>query len=873
MTKTDKREFFRKYDLVKARKHPSHKSPAGHQNRALAKLDRWYDSKPSPDAGGILVLPTGGGKTFTVIRFLCHGPISDGYKILWLAHTHHLLEQAFEEFGESVSLIAEPTRELTTRVVSGTPGHYPIHRIRPSDDVLVGTLQTISNGYKNRHPALMKFLDAAEGKLCVVFDEAHHSPAPSYRRLVFDLRERCGEMLLLGLTATPTRTEEDKRGWLIKLFPQGIVHQVTPQRLMALGILAKPILEEPRTSYTPEFDEREYRTWVGMHRELPEHIITQLALNQERNLYIANYYVQHKEKYGKTLIFADRWYQCEQLSEFLRSRGVRTGAMYSHVDADPGSVEARNKRNKDENTAVLEKFRNGELDVLLNVRMLTEGTDIPDVNTVFLTRATTSQILLTQMIGRALRGPKFGGTENAYIVSFTDNWKQLINWAEYDQLVEGPTGGPVPPLGKRPPLQLISIALVQRLARQMDSGVPMTPGPFLSLLPAGWYRVEYRSQVEDSEDLEPVRELVMVFEHEKSNYRAFVDCVAGERLEDFEEQSLRLDSVRNQIDAWRDNFFPEREQHYGTNLDDDLFKIVRHIAQNGSVPRFFKFEERERHNLDAIAQEFIDKGVGRREENAALRQEYNRVDRLWSTIYPRYDLLKCQYDACVNRILRAGDHGVSPNTFRPGITEIPTEEVLIGEEPSEHVKLQVKERDQFCCQCCSSLSRRSLQVDHISAHYYSGSNALDNLQTLCGTCNRLKGTRFINFRDPETDLNNPSPSLPQFKMPSGRKAGDPDQWVMFLCRTFNFFYQCGAVHVVGIGKRGKLFYNWYVELKTGNNPAWLEPFLPDLLDRIRRTRAKAKFGVPNTITITSPGKKEVTYSQSQKSVTTQTKLP
>ena len=41
--------------------------------------------------------------------------------------------------------------------------------------------------------------------------------------------------------------------------------------------------------------------------------------------------------------------------------------------------------------------------------MLTEGTDVPDVDTVFLTRQTTSKILLTQMIGRALRGPKFGG--------------------------------------------------------------------------------------------------------------------------------------------------------------------------------------------------------------------------------------------------------------------------------------------------------------------------------------------------------------------------------------------------------------------------------------------------------------------------------
>ena len=88
------------------------------------------------------------------------------------------------------------------------------------------------------------------------------------------------------------------------------------------------------------------------------------------------------------------------------------------------------------NSKTLEKFRNNELDVLVNIRMLTEGTDVPDVDTVFLTRQTTSKILLTQMIGRALRGPKFGGTEEAQIVSFVDNWNHKINWAEWHPLDE-----------------------------------------------------------------------------------------------------------------------------------------------------------------------------------------------------------------------------------------------------------------------------------------------------------------------------------------------------------------------------------------------------------------------------------------------------
>ena len=61
----------------------------------------------------------------------------------------------------------------------------------------------------------------------------------------------------------------------------------------------------------------------------------------------------------------------------------------------------RNVRTADENRRTLEKFKSGELDVLLNVKMLTEGTDVPQTKTVFITRQTTSAILLTQMVGRA----------------------------------------------------------------------------------------------------------------------------------------------------------------------------------------------------------------------------------------------------------------------------------------------------------------------------------------------------------------------------------------------------------------------------------------------------------------------------------------
>ncbi len=126
--------------------------------------------------------------------------------------------------------------------------------------------------------------------------------------------------------------------------------------------------------------------------------------------------------------------------------------------------------------------------------MLTEGTDVPNAQTVFLSRQTTSRILLTQMIGRALRGPKFGGTEKAYIVAFIDDWKQHINWARWDDLLPLAVKDNDMAPRLRPPLEFISIELVSLLARELD--VKDTASiPFLTLLPVGWYAVSYDTSI------------------------------------------------------------------------------------------------------------------------------------------------------------------------------------------------------------------------------------------------------------------------------------------------------------------------------------------------------------------------------------------
>jgi superfamily II DNA or RNA helicase len=819
------------------------KEPAAHQEKALSALTAWYDKLSNNGRAGILVLPTGGGKTFTAIRFLTEGPLSDGYKVLWLAHTHHLLEQAFHSFdARTLGSIREPRRTLSLRVVSGTPGHFAPSKIEPTDDVVIATLQTITGAVREELDPVLAFIKAAKKKLFVVFDEAHHAPAPSYRKLVEGLKATAGAPVL-GLTATPMYGDHAKQGWLKKLFPDGIIAQARATELMAAGVLARPHAVPLKTSFTPTFDNRDYQKWLGTFKDVPEYVVDELANNKERNAFIAKAYAENKKKYGKTIIFTDRWYQCEAIAEALARHGVKAGTVYSHVDAALPTVEQRKKRDRDENAKVLEQFRKNKLDVIINVRMLTEGTDIPEAQTVFLTRQTTSRILLTQMVGRALRGPKFGGTPDAYIVSFEDDWRQQIQWAGFE-LEDGGVGGGTDSPSKRPPLQLISIELIKKLARQMDGGVNVALTPFQAMLPLGWYRTMFDARVPGTDDVEPVDLLVMVYQDERDGFEALIKHLQGEVPDALADEAATLEQHAKRVAQWREKFLGGVGRS-AIDLEVEILQIARHIAQRGSAPQFFEFEVRADHDLDPIAARHIAAGMGPKSVDDDLRREYARDDRFWRTLFNRYEQFRHAYDGAVARKL-AGPAGPLP-------TPIQQKKAIRGGEPDEHVKDEVRARDKNECLACGT--HKLLQVDHIVPDYRGGSGEPGNLQTLCMRCNNAKGTRTINFRLSRSPLKSAPVALPNVRLPSAEDAANPDAWSRFLRATLNFFFECAAVGEVAIAGRGDGYHNWVVKVRTENDLTWLRPHIGELLASIQRAREAGGKPRLESITFSAPGQR------------------
>jgi hypothetical protein len=70
---------------------------------------------------------------------------------------------------------------------------------------------------------------------------------------------------------------------------------------------------------------------------------------------------------------------------------------------------------------VIEEFRAGRLQFLCNYGVLTTGFDAPKIRAVIIARPTTSVVLYEQMIGRGMRGPLNGGTEECQVIDLQDN--------------------------------------------------------------------------------------------------------------------------------------------------------------------------------------------------------------------------------------------------------------------------------------------------------------------------------------------------------------------------------------------------------------------------------------------------------------------
>lgn len=474
--------------------------PHPHQLTTWDKMSRIFGDERK--LAGLVVLPTGGGKTVVAASWLLRNVVAKGGRVIWLANRQALLRQAFGTFRR-LGNEAFPDKK-TLDLIAVSSEFHKWSAVSPDHDVVFASIQ--SSVLDANRGFVKELLETSGERAFVVVDEAHHAVAPRTLDLLSEVKAT--GVRLLGLTATPIRMDQADQRRLGALFDRTIIHQVSRRELSNAGILAVPSTETVKTSINveKEMDTQDLK-YLERYGELGPSVLARLGKSAHRNKLIVEQYVKNQQKYGPTIVFATDTLHAQTLAEEFRSAGVER---VDHVDYS--------RKNAAE---IIERYEQKKLDVIVNVQMLTEGFDAPHTRTVFIARPTRSESLVVQMVGRALRGKKAGGNEVANLVTFLDTWNQYdVLGAEY--ALDG--GEPPPPdvPAARVPTPLVAIPpeLIRAAYALLQSNVKGQLVGVHACMPHGWYRWE-----EEFEDDVQSR-TVMVFDTQREALEALLTAFA-----------------------------------------------------------------------------------------------------------------------------------------------------------------------------------------------------------------------------------------------------------------------------------------------------------------------------------------------------------
>lgn len=360
---------------------------------------------------GLLSLPTGAGKTRVAVQGLVEaiGRGTLASPVLWIAQRDELCEQAVQSWSEV-------WRRFGTRV------ELTISRLwdnNEAEESITGPQVVVATVDKLRYRVDNEAYDWLKNASCVVVDEAHGATTPEYTKVLEWLgilrrgattKTRCP---LIGLTATPFRgrSEEQTRRLADRFGRRRLdSEEDDPYRaLQTLGVLAT-IEGEVLEGTSVELSDDEASQFEQL-KEMPKDVYRRIASDVERNRRLLSS-IQSKDDDWPVLLFAISREHAHTLAALLRLEGVSAVSIDHETDSDL-------------RRQYIEEFRRGDVRVLCNYSVLTQGFDAPAVRVIYVTRPTFSPNVYQQMIGRGLRGPLNGGTERCLIVNVADNWQRF----------------------------------------------------------------------------------------------------------------------------------------------------------------------------------------------------------------------------------------------------------------------------------------------------------------------------------------------------------------------------------------------------------------------------------------------------------------
>ncbi|SCU98515.1 LAFA_0G18426g1_1 [Lachancea sp. 'fantastica'] len=310
-------------------------------------------------------LATGGGKTVifsNLIDRLRRQSDQDRYRTLILVHRRELALQAckvLKTFFPHYNVQVEMGR---------------LHCDIESADVIVASLQSLTRRLDNYNPNDIDLL---------IIDEAHHAAANSYIKVLkhFEADSSDTRIPVIGFSATFERADSKALSSVMDeiVYHRGIIEMIDD----------KWLCEGRFTTVDVRLDLKEVSSTSG---DFNIDGLSRVVNTREINNVVLHTYLQKRKEHHlkSTLLFGCDIKHIEDMQELFQKHNIN--AQY-----------VTGKTRQSERDTIVEDFKLGKIEVLMNCGIFTEGTDIPNVDSIFLCRPTRSRSLLVQMIGRGLR--------------------------------------------------------------------------------------------------------------------------------------------------------------------------------------------------------------------------------------------------------------------------------------------------------------------------------------------------------------------------------------------------------------------------------------------------------------------------------------
>jgi superfamily II DNA or RNA helicase len=343
-----------------------------YQTEAIAELHRRWDAG---DTRVPMVLATGLGKTVIFAHLIADWVRTHVRKrVLVLVHTDELVQQAYKKIKDvapklHVGIVKAERNEVAARVIVAS----------------VQSLRSAKRRQQIRNVGL------------IIVDECHHATAATYRAILehygaFPDEKRCKDsecyggcyaedpiVQVAGFTATLARGDKQKLSdiWQECTFQKGIAFGI--RRGYLLDVRGKRIV-------IPDMDLGNVRKSGGDYAE------GSLAAELDRSLapsIVAAAYLEHAGN-RKGLGFAPTVESAHHFSEAFTDAGVASAVVHGGTP-------------REERRLILKRLSAGDVQVVWNCGVLTEGFDEPTVSCIVMARPTKSAPLYQQIIGRGLR--------------------------------------------------------------------------------------------------------------------------------------------------------------------------------------------------------------------------------------------------------------------------------------------------------------------------------------------------------------------------------------------------------------------------------------------------------------------------------------